>query len=99
MRAAELDPERLTLPLLRPHAMLLQCYTGQVAVNRNGRRGAQLPDAPTARSHGEVSEWLKEHAWKACLLERVTWVRIPPSPPADHYQFQLNRNARFSAYL
>jgi hypothetical protein len=31
--------------------------------------------------HGEVSEWLKEHAWKACLREIVTWVRIPPSPP------------------
>ena len=30
---------------------------------------------------GEVSEWLKEHAWKACSREIVTWVRIPPSPP------------------
>ena len=29
---------------------------------------------------GEVSEWLKEHAWKACELETVPWVRIPPSP-------------------
>jgi hypothetical protein len=24
---------------------------------------------------GEMAEWLKAHAWKACLLERVTWVR------------------------
>jgi hypothetical protein len=31
---------------------------------------------------GEMAEWLKAHAWKACLLERVTWVRIPLSPPA-----------------
>jgi hypothetical protein len=30
---------------------------------------------------GEMAEWLKAHAWKACLLERVTWVRIPLSPP------------------
>gem|GEM_PF-1621457 len=30
---------------------------------------------------GEVAEWLKAHAWKACLLERVTRVRIPVSPP------------------
>ncbi len=30
---------------------------------------------------GEVSERLKEHAWKACSREIVTWVRIPPSPP------------------
>src|SRR5437660_4400456 len=29
-----------------------------------------------------MAEWLKAHAWKACLLERVTWVRIPLSPPA-----------------
>jgi hypothetical protein len=31
---------------------------------------------------GEVSEWLKEHAWKVCILERVSRVRIPPSPPS-----------------
>ena len=30
---------------------------------------------------GEVSEWLKEHAWKACVRETVPRVRIPPSPP------------------
>src|ERR1700683_4924199 len=30
---------------------------------------------------GEMAEWLKAHAWKACLLERVTWVQIPLSPP------------------
>ena len=30
--------------------------------------------------YGEVSEWLKEHAWKVCILERVSRVRIPPSP-------------------
>jgi hypothetical protein len=28
-----------------------------------------------------VSEWLKEHAWKACVGETLPWVRIPPSPP------------------
>ena len=30
---------------------------------------------------GEVSERLKEHAWKACVRETVPGVRIPPSPP------------------
>ncbi len=30
--------------------------------------------------YGEVSERFKEHAWKACVLETVPWVRIPPSP-------------------
>src|SRR5882724_1789786 len=30
---------------------------------------------------GEMAEWLKAHAWKACLGETLTWVRIPLSPP------------------
>src|SRR5580704_11641349 len=30
---------------------------------------------------GEVAEWLKALAWKACIRETVSWVRIPPSPP------------------
>lgn len=29
---------------------------------------------------GEVSEWLKEHAWKVCIRLRVSRVRIPLSP-------------------
>ena len=37
---------------------------------------------------GELSEWLKEHAWKACLRETVTRVRIPHSPP--------NRNNKYT---
>src|SRR5262249_50965628 len=30
---------------------------------------------------GGVAEGLKAHAWKACLRETVTWVRIPLPPP------------------
>ena len=30
---------------------------------------------------GEVAEWLKAHAWKACKRETVSRVRIPLSPP------------------
>ncbi len=30
---------------------------------------------------GEVAEWLKAHAWKACKQETVSRVRIPLSPP------------------
>src|SRR5262245_55373655 len=30
-----------------------------------------------------MSEWLKEHAWKACVGETVPRVRIPLSPPAS----------------
>ena len=31
-------------------------------------------------SDGEMSEWLKELAWKACKRENVSWVRIPLPP-------------------
>ncbi len=45
-------------------------------------------------SCGEVSEWLKEHAWKACSREIATWVRIPPSPPcAVGYRAPPNANS------
>ncbi len=30
-----------------------------------------------------MAEWLKAHAWKACLGETLTWVRIPLSPPVS----------------
>ena len=33
------------------------------------------------RAFGELSEWLKEHAWKACVRETVPRVRISHSPP------------------
>jgi hypothetical protein len=33
-----------------------------------------------ATSYGEVQEWLNWHAWKVCILEKVSRVRIPSSP-------------------
>ena len=30
---------------------------------------------------GEMAEWLKAPAWKACILLKVSRVRIPFSPP------------------
>ncbi len=33
--------------------------------------------------NGEVAEWLKAHAWKACKGETLSWVRIPFSPPSN----------------
>ena len=32
---------------------------------------------------GEVAEWLKAHAWKACIGQSLSWVRIPFSPPLN----------------
>jgi hypothetical protein len=31
-------------------------------------------------NYGEVAEWFKAHAWKACIWETVSGVRIPFSP-------------------
>ena len=29
---------------------------------------------------GEMAEWFKAQAWKACILLKVSWVRIPLFP-------------------
>jgi hypothetical protein len=34
---------------------------------------------------GVVSEWLKEHAWKACNGESHSRVRISPTPPSFEF--------------
>src|SRR5258708_39394334 len=56
--------------------------------DRHHRLASQSPWTRPADSaklliplHGEMSEWLKEHAWKACVGETLPWVRIPLSPP------------------
>jgi hypothetical protein len=37
-------------------------------------------DLEPSMALGEMTEWPKVHAWKACVLVRVPWVRIPLSP-------------------
>src|ERR1019366_2592878 len=41
---------------------------------------AILSRDPTV-ADGEMAEWLKAHAWKACIGETLSRVRIPVSPP------------------
>ena len=53
--------------------IVLEGIRGEVAVSELCRRGGIHPTI--------YYNWLKEHAWKACSREIVTWVRIPPSPP------------------
>src|SRR5580704_10118235 len=38
--------------------------------------------APCFSFCGGVAEWLKALAWKACIRETVSWVRIPLPPPS-----------------
>ena len=43
--------------------------------------------SPPCRSRaGGMAEWLKAHAWKACIRATVSWVRIPLPPPAPTHQ-------------
>src|ERR1700685_1705681 len=52
---------------------------------------------------GGVGEWLTPAVLKTVRPERVSWVRIPPPPPASLdislYSFQLGRNRYFTAQL
>ena len=41
---------------------------------------------------GEMAEWFKAHAWKACKEETLSWVRIPFSPPSKYQYFQAKFN-------
>ena len=39
-----------------------------------------------------MAEWFKAHAWKACLGETLSWVRIPLSPPFKTIYKMVSRN-------
>jgi hypothetical protein len=39
--------------------------------------------SPASVKTGGMAEWLKAHAWKACIRETVSWVRIPLPPPVN----------------
>ena len=38
-----------------------------------------------------MAEWLKAHAWKACIQETVSRVRIPVSPPSLSFPGKIQR--------
>jgi hypothetical protein len=40
---------------------------------------------------GGVAEWFKAHAWKACIRETVSRVRIPPPPPGVRVGSQIGQ--------
>src|SRR5262245_65664417 len=64
------------------------------------RRALRFILASALANRGEMAEWLKAHAWKACIRETVSWVRIPLSPPAlNCYQRRSSRGGRGFARL
>ena len=48
---------------------------------------------------GEVAEWLKAHAWKACKGAILSWVRIPFSPPLNKLYFSRVIWAFYSFFI
>jgi hypothetical protein len=46
-----------------------------------GCQPADLDYIAPAATRGGMAEWLKALAWKACIRETVSWVRIPLPPP------------------
>ena len=47
-------------------------------VASHGRVSRAAAILPPPQDPGGMAEWLKAHAWKACIRETVSWVRIPP---------------------
>src|SRR5258708_15570339 len=69
-----------------PALIKMSNYPGPSVICGNLRRRRQQSLAKVVlplqdRASGEMAEWLKAHAWKACVRETVPWVRIPLSPP------------------
>jgi hypothetical protein len=86
---AKVQPGGRDRPAARPPAkQKWQVYSNSCM---NFRRGGRQPLAKSLpplqeRASGEMAEWLKAHAWKACVRETVPWVRIPLSPPYPWWQ-------------
>ena len=57
-------------------AKSVSCYFSAIRANGSAGRRIGRPNRPV----GEVTEWPKVHAWKACVRATVPRVRIPPSP-------------------
>ncbi len=76
-------PQRTVGPLIYGRfakgAMRLARATGMSIVPARWPMGISL--VLTVAFFGEVAEWLKAHAWKACRRGTVSRVRIPLSPP------------------
>ena len=62
---------------------------------------ANLPTAARSRAQrvlGGMAEWLKAHAWKACIRATVSWVRIPLPPPPGRFE-EIRRRPETSKNL
>jgi hypothetical protein len=64
---------------------------------KSNRRPGLSPRRPrlycARATRGGMAEWLKALAWKACIRETVSWVRIPLPPPPTPETLILHRVA------
>jgi hypothetical protein len=83
------------LPSGRPPAYITGTARARRAA-RGTRHEIVLPVTaaivPARRRSGGVAERLKAHAWKACIRETVSRVRIPLPPPAGRLHERIRRH-------
>ncbi len=62
-------------------SLFIRCRKARADVAERQARGGRTRSTPaTSTVNGEVAEWSKALDSKSSVLERVPWVRIPPSP-------------------
>ena len=85
MGKSESCPMRSVLQLGETVLMVyaLRTFGWVLVALRRFRPGLIVRVRPGVRCGG-VAEWLKAHAWKVCMRETVSRVRIPPPPPVFH---------------
>ena len=71
----------LALERIRVLAIVRAVPSGRVHRGAGALSGVR--DAEALADDGGVAEWLKAHAWKVCMRETVSGVRIPLPPPAS----------------
>jgi hypothetical protein len=80
-RPCFLDLHELTRCYRRPLALAARRTIVRAFRGYPHRRGSRRPARPANADRGGVAEWLKAHAWKVCMRETVSRVRIPLPPP------------------
>src|SRR3954447_24879504 len=91
------------LPDIRkPAATASSAAVGGGDGHRQSRQGPTIqtgcyliPGDYIAPSQGGVAEWLKAHAWKACIRETVSRVRIPLPPPEASFASVRSPSLKF----
>ena len=72
---------RTSFPRIGLTAAQLAGLGGRLKAQKRALRASSCNKACAIDEIGGVAEWLKAHAWKACIRETVSRVRIPLPPP------------------